>query len=72
MGSTAWPCMSVSKAIVFPFTTMADAVESSEYVVLSTVTGDPPATRGVLSIAKVGDVLGSAFSLEPPVTMEPC
>ena len=69
---TAWPCLSVVNDTVLPFTAIADPVEASEYVVPSTVMGDPPATRGVLLITKVGDAIDSALSADPPVLPAPC
>ena len=69
---TARPWLSVVNDTVLPFTAMADPVEASEYVVPSTVTGGPPATRGVFSITKVGDAIGSASPAGPPVVAAPC
>jgi hypothetical protein len=69
---TARPRLSVVNETVIPLTTTADPVGVSEYVVPSTVMGDPPATRGVLSMTKVGDALDPAFPFESPIVVEPC
>jgi len=68
---TARPWLSVVNDTVLPFTAIADPVEASEYVVPSTVMGDPPAAIGVLLITKVGDAVDSASPAGLPLVTEP-
>jgi hypothetical protein len=68
---TMWLWASVVKDTVFPFTMTAVPVEASEYVVPSTVMGEPPGMRGVLSTIRVGEADTSPLPPELPVVMEP-